>query len=286
MIGSAVLPHFGWRTLYGVNGAISVAIALLLLVSLPESPRFLVRFVRRHDEFLRGLKQLNIEAPASTRWVDSNIPRRGGPFLALLEPGTLVTTLGIWGAFFFCFLGVYTSLTWMPSLLSSHGYGLAVTSLTLAVSGIGGMIGSVLMAFLVEKLGSRNALIVVTLTAAGGALALTQMPLNPARNVIPLMVALAIVSLSLNALTGCIYALAAYVYPSIVKGTGLGTAGAVGRIGAITSSYAAVAMLAIGSQAFFCFIAASAVLSLGSLLIVKRHIPSDVAFIRGAAAVR
>jgi AAHS family 4-hydroxybenzoate transporter-like MFS transporter len=174
----------------------------------------------------------------------------------------------------------------MPSLLSSHGYSPAITSLALAVAGVGGMLGSVVMASLVETFGSRIALIIVTVTAAATALVLTQMPLIPSRSAIPLLVALSIVSLSLNALTGCIYALAAFVYPPNVKGTGLGTAGAVGRIGAIASSYAAVAMLSIGSQAFFGFIGASAVLSLLSLMIVKRHIPSDRAFVRGAAAVR
>jgi AAHS family 4-hydroxybenzoate transporter-like MFS transporter len=258
MIGSAVLPHFGWRALFAVNGAISLVIALALMLGLPESPRFLVRFASRKKEFLRGLRQLKIDAPEGSKWIDGAAPRKGGPFLALFGPGALLSTIGIWGAFFFCFLAVYTSLTWTPSLLSSHGYSLSITSLALAVSGVGGMLGSVIMASLVEKFGSRIALAVVTFVAAAAALTLTQMPLNPARNVIPLLTGLAIVSLSLNALTGCIYALAAYVYPPFVKGTGLGTAGAVGRMGAITSSYAAVAVLAIGSQAYFIFIAAAA----------------------------
>ncbi len=286
MIGSAVLPHFGWRALFAVNGAISLVIGLTLMLALPESPRFLVRFAKRRDELLRGLKQLQIEAPGSAQWVDASAARRGGPFAALLNPAMLLTTLAIWGGFFFCFLGVYTSLTWMPSLLSSHGYSLAVTSLTLAVSGVGGMLGSLVMAALVEALGSRIALAVVSLVAAAAAVTLTQMRLDPARDVLPLLAVLGILSLSLNSLTGCIYALAAYVYPPIVKGTGLGTAGAIGRIGAITSSYAAVAMLAIGANAFFGLIAASTVLSLTSLMLVRRHIPSDTAFVRGSAAVR
>jgi AAHS family 4-hydroxybenzoate transporter-like MFS transporter len=92
------------------------------------------------------------------------------------------------------------------------------------------------------------------------------------------------VSLSLNALTGCIYALAAYGYPPFVKGTGLGAAGAVGRIGAITSSYAAVEVLAISSRAFFWFIAVTALISMGCLMTIRRHIPRDEAFSRADVA--
>jgi AAHS family 4-hydroxybenzoate transporter-like MFS transporter len=284
-IGSVVLPHFGWRALFAVNGGISLLIGVTLLVFLPESPRFLNRMPRRRDEFLRGLKQLKIDAPAGAHWAAGAAARKGGQFSALFDSGSVVTTLAIWGGFFFCFLSVYTSLTWVPSLLSGHGYSLAVTSLTLAVSGVGGMFGSLIMASLVERFGSRVALVIATFVAAAGALTLTQIPLDPRNSVIPLMIALGIVSLSLNAVTGCIYALAAYVYPPAVKGTGLGTAAAVGRMGAITSSYAAVAMIGIGSQAFFGFIAAAIVLAMGSLMVLRTQIPSDTAFVRGAAAI-
>ena len=40
---SAVLPSQGWRALFFIGGALPLALSLLLLVGLPESPRFLAR---------------------------------------------------------------------------------------------------------------------------------------------------------------------------------------------------------------------------------------------------
>ena len=57
---------------------------------------------------------------------------------------------------------------------------------------------------------------------------------------------------SINAIQTTLYALAAHVYPTAVRATGVGTAVAFGRIGGVLSSYAGEwAIGAGGSAAFF-----------------------------------
>lgn len=286
LLGSAILPAFGWRALFLINGGVAISVFVMLLLALPESPRFLARFPERDAELRRGLKRLDIAAPAGARWVDGGPTRKTGPLYELFGPDTRAMTLAIWGGFFFCFLAAYSSLNWMPSMLSGLGYNLATTSMALSVAGVGGMAGSLVIAKLVELFGSRTALIVVATSSALGALTLTQLRLDPAASVIPLMAALAWMSLSLNAMTGCIYALAAYMYPSAVRGTGMGAAGAIGRVGAIASSFAAVAAMGIDGAAYFGLIGGAAVVAALCLITIRRQIPSDQGFVRGAAVIR
>jgi AAHS family 4-hydroxybenzoate transporter-like MFS transporter len=70
------------------------------------------------------------------------------------------------------------------------------------------------------------------------------------------------------------YALAAHVYPTTVRATGIGTAVSVGRSGGVLSTYAGAWALEMhGSGAFFGLMAAAMTLVLGCLAVVRRHIP-------------
>jgi AAHS family 4-hydroxybenzoate transporter-like MFS transporter len=78
----------------------------------------------------------------------------------------------------------------------------------------------------------------------------------------------------INAVQTTMYALAAHVYPSAVRATGVGTAASVGRTGAILSGYAgAWAIDYRGSTSFFLLTAAAMVATFVSLALVTRHVP-------------
>ena len=279
IIGSFVLPNFGWRSLFAINGALAILVCVVLQVFMPESPRFLALKPNRRNELRRSLKRLKIEVAPDARWVEADTSRNGASLDALFGPASRRMTLGLWGGFFFCFMASYTSLNWMPAMLSSHGYGLGFSSLALSASGAGGILASVVMSKLVELFGSRIALFFPTLAAILSVSALVIIPLDPARNSVHVLLAIGVLGMSLNSMTCLAYSLCASVYPPLVKGAGLGSAGAIGRIGAIASSYSAIAVLAIGSTAFFVFIAASALVSMVFLATIKRQIPNDRMFV-------
>jgi len=278
IIASAVLPHWGWRSLFAINGALALLVSALLGLFVPESPRFLARRPDHLEALLRGLRQLKIEVPGNGKWAQGNTSKQGFSLAPLFGRATLWMTLELWGAFFFCLLASYTSLSWMPTLLASHGYSLGVSSLALSASGVGGIIASLVTARLIEIYGSRIALLLPAGLVVASAVALMLMPLDPARSVLPVLLAIATLGLSLNSLTGFVYAFGAFVYPPAARGTGLGAAGLLGRMGALTSSYSSVAVLAIGSQAYFGFIAATALLATLFLVALRTQIPNDKAF--------
>jgi AAHS family 4-hydroxybenzoate transporter-like MFS transporter len=80
---------------------------------------------------------------------------------------------------------------------------------------------------------------------------------------------------SVNGVQTTMYALAAHVYPTEVRATGVGTAVAVGRSGGALSSYAgAWALEAGGSRMFFVMLAVAMAAVFGALATIKRHVPA------------
>ena len=78
----------------------------------------------------------------------------------------------------------------------------------------------------------------------------------------------------INAVQVSIFAVAAHVYSSTVRATGVGTAAAFGRIGSILSGYAgAWAIDYRGSVSYFAMIAAAMCVTFISLALISRHIP-------------
>src|SRR5258708_29423319 len=79
------------------------------------------------------------------------------------------------------------------------------------------------------------------------------------------------------------YAIAAHIYPTAVRATGVGTAVAVGRIGGVLSpSVGSWALESGGSSRYFNLTAATMVMAFVALSAIRRHIPGAAA--RRAAA--
>jgi AAHS family 4-hydroxybenzoate transporter-like MFS transporter len=78
---------------------------------------------------------------------------------------------------------------------------------------------------------------------------------------------------AVNAVQTTMYVLAANVYPAEIRGTGIGTAVAVGRIGNVLASYLGNFALDVGgAPAYFSSFAVGMVIVFISLASIRRHI--------------
>ena len=110
--------------------------------------------------------------------------------------------------------------------------------------------------------------------AIAGALVMSTMRMAGNGSAVPIVLMLGITGGLINAVQTTMYALAAHVYPTPVRATGVGSASAIGRFGAVLSTYAgAWALEAGGTRTFFVLIAGAMTAALASLALVGRHIP-------------
>jgi AAHS family 4-hydroxybenzoate transporter-like MFS transporter len=272
--GAQILPRYGWRALFLVGGSIPLVVAALLLKVLPESPRYLARNRHRWPELAALLRQLGHAVPADADFVDAREKAIARPSArALLVPEFRRDTIALCASFFFCLLSVYVGTNWVPLLLSQAGFSIGTASWGLTAFNFGGVIGAVGGAVLIGRFGSRITMLTMTAGAIAGSSLLASVSIG-AQSALAVLAMLAWTGGLINAVQTTMYALAAHVYPTGIRATGIGTAVAVGRVGGVVSPYAGSwALDSGGPPLLFGFIAATMTVVFAALAAVRNHVP-------------
>ena len=274
LLGIRILPVIGWRAMFLIGGVVPVLAALALVRLLPESPRYLTRHPQRWPELARTLARMGHPSPQGARFVDAVEPAERASLQTLFHQDRRRDTLALFGAFFSCLLAVYLGFSWLPALLTNAGFDPSMANTGITAFNVGGVVGALAGSMVIGSFGSRVPMLAMTAGAGAGAIALSLMRIDVSQPVWPILIVLSITGGLINAVQVSMYAVAAHVYSSTVRATGVGAAASVGRIGAILSGYAgAWAIDYRGSVSYFAMIAAAMCVTFISLALVRRHVP-------------
>ena len=274
LIGSS-----GWRSVF-LFGGIATAVAIpLVWWRLPESMDFLL--VRRPAG---ALERANALAARLGMAEMERLPDQpatpggvGASFRELLSPRLRRTTLLMWIVFFCVMAGFYFVTSWTPALLVEAGLTPTdgITAGTLL--NMGGIFGAALLGLLAARFPVRNVLIGY-LAATAVLLAVFILAASAATASLALAFTLGgIVGLFINGCVAGIYSLSPVVYGPAVRTTGVGTALAVGRAGAILAPTAAGALLDAGWTPQALYLAAGALLLGTAAVLTQLRVPSPAA---------
>ena len=243
-IAAIIIPANGWRALFAVCGVISLVVAAVLWWVLPESPTFFGRQRRA------GLRRL-------------------------VQDGMAGDTVGICAAFFFNLMTNYVAVLLLPALLTSAAIGFSqpTASRGLAMWNYGGVVAAILGAFVIQQVGSRIAMLSMAIAAVICSGFLILLPLDSSHIARSLFMIL-LVGAFVNGVQTTMYALAAHIYPTEIRSTGVGTAVAVGRVGNVLAAYAGSAAIDYGGpNGYFILLAGLMLVVFVSLASIKRHVP-------------
>lgn len=169
LLAGQIIPVFGWRGVLTLGGIAPLLLLPLLAWQMPES----VRFMASSPKHAAGLRQV-VERITGKSWagvtiLDDERPtqaRSRSPMTHLFTEGRAVRTLLLWAAFF-CSLFVFYQLTsWLPSILKDAGYDIVHASRIGAMLPLGGTLGAILMALLMDRVGPYPVLALSYLGAA------------------------------------------------------------------------------------------------------------------------
>ena len=272
--GALALPVVGWRGLFVLGGATPVVAALVLAFVMPESPRYLARYPKRRAELGKLLRRMGHDVPEEAKFLQpGDTTARRLPLSTIFSREFRVDTFALWAAFFSCLLAVYLAFSWLPSILTGAGLSTSAASTGLTAFNLGGVIGALVSGRLLTRFGSRVIMIGMTAAAVVCVLILSRMPITLS-SVTPILIMLTLAGGLINAVQTTMYALAAHVYPTVIRAGGVGTAVAFGRLGAILVGYAGPWALEYrGSESFFWLMAGALVVTSVSLATVRRHVP-------------
>jgi AAHS family 4-hydroxybenzoate transporter-like MFS transporter len=197
------------------------------------------------------------------------------PVRALFSPLHARDTAGLWFAFLFCLGSIYLVFGWLPTMLTSQGMDVGFASAGLAAYNFGALFGVLIWAVLMAVYGSRRPLLFAALATAAASLCVLAVPVTASTQNLLLGI-LALNGLLANALQTSMYALAAHVYPTPVRATGIAYAAGIGRAGGVLSSTLGAGLIALGSLAYWGSIAVCMFLAFVGLAIVRNHFAGRV----------
>ncbi|HEX8029905.1 MAG TPA: MFS transporter [Vicinamibacterales bacterium] len=275
-LAAFLIPTQGWRTLFAICGAASVVIAGVLWVLLPESPRFLARHRDLWPDLARVLRRSGHDVPDGAAFAEAGVQRSSRASLAsLFTAGVAMDTVAIWAAFFFGLMTNYVAVLLLPALLTGTdvGFSQPTASRALAMWNYGGVVAAVLGAMAVQRIGSRIAMLSMTMVAVVSGAILSVWPLDPS-SATGLLVMILLAGAGVGGVQTTMYALAAHIYPTEIRSTGVGTAVAVGRIGNVLAAYAAsIAIDRGGPTGYFLSWSLFMLLVFAALAVITRHVP-------------
>ena len=169
-------------------------------------------------------------------------PGRSGFLFALFQDRRAVRTLLLWSAFFLALLTMYLLLNWLPTLLIGRGLSRPDASLVQVSFNVLGAMASVSTGLLMDRVALWKMAVGCFATAAAGLVALSVAP--PELGACLLVGGL--VGLTMSTTQALLYAVAPANYPTAVRGTGVGAAVAVGRLGSAVGPLLAAVLLGSG----------------------------------------
>ena len=228
VIAADVIPLLGWRALFAIAGIASLAAFPLVWILLPESLTYLIR-MRPAGALEKINRIINRMGHAPLKELPLALPViASGNVKGLFSAELSRPTLFLWLAFFMNFAALYFLASWIPKLSSSAGLPLNLAIYAGASFNMGAVFGIALSGYLSQKFGLRRVIAVfLLLTAVVMALfgfAKGSSIILPLFGLIGFLIQGGFVGL---------YAIAARLYPTEIRTTGVGWAIGAGRTGAI-----------------------------------------------------
>ena len=239
--------------MFVVGGVVGLLTLPVMWLKLPESETYLRAVEARGSADLRAARAQ---------------PRRRS------SGGYLRVSIGICVASFMGLLLVYGLNTWLPKIMGEAGYSIQAGTTLLLVLNIGAVIGLLVAGNISDARGNKPT-VLLWFGLAAAFLALLSIKLESTLLVYAAVLLSGIFVFSAQVL---VYAFVGHLYPPEIRGTALGMAAGVGRVGAIVGPFIGGALVTAGISypwGFYAF-AIAALLAVLALATVPAHMRTPV----------
>jgi benzoate transport len=251
-IAAAVIPSYGWESMFILAGLVTLLTIPLASFFLTESPQFYLKkqplgalekvnkiFIKMNFKTLDRLPSVELNLVNST------------PFSQLFTSKYKVSTLQLWASLFFAFGCLYFLISWIPKLATDAGLSIELAIYAGSIFNVGAFFGIILQGYFSSKIGLKKTISIFLLLTF---LLMASFKLFIGTDVLLLVYFL--LGFSLQGGFVGLYAVAARLYPTEFKTTGVGWAIGMGRVGGILAPLIGGLFISMGlslSANFFIF---------------------------------
>lgn len=264
LVALVLVPRFGWRAMF-FSGAVPAILVVIIWTRIPESVRYLVARGRSNEAASIVERLSTVSAGTIGRTVSEikdPAPRESsGTPIDLFRGGYLKATLGVWimqfcGGFVFFGLAV-----WLPSIFLRLGFGIVHSFAYTAIITGSGALGNLLGGILLDVIGRRFTL--ALFYALGSVFLLLW---GKAHDVQMLLLLGGLAAFfSFGGAGGSLFAYTSELYPTLLRGTGTGSAAAWQRIAGLLAPTVLAFMMRANISTYNLFLLNSSVMFLGFL---------------------
>ena len=267
---AGMISSLGWKAPFYLGGILPVLLGFVLIFALPESIRFLAAKGSGSGKAIGILRRID-PAEKLDEKVKLILPEQkaeGFTVKHLFGEKRTRNTLLLWVVFFMNLLVMYFLINWMPTVLNAAGFPIEKAIITSIMMQTGGILGGILAARIGDRGDLRKVLVGFFLLAAISVASIGQV-----NNLALLMTAIFIAGFSVIGSQSVINGLAASVYPTSIRSTGVGWALGIGRIGSIIGPVVGAIILSLkwGNAGMFMIGAIPAVFAAIAVLFMSGH---------------
>lgn len=244
-ISAKMIPAYGWHSLLVIGGVLPLLLALVLMVWLPESARFLVVRNRGTDKVRKTLSPIapQVVAEAGSFSVPEQKAVAARNVFALIFSGTYgLGTLLLWLTYFMGLVIVYLLTSWLPTLMRDSGASMEQAAFIGALFQFGGVLSAVGVGWAMDRFNPHKVIGIFYLLAGVFAYAVGQ----SLGNITVLATLVLVAGMCVNGAQSAMPSLAARFYPTQGRATGVSWMLGIGRFGAILGAWSGATLLGLG----------------------------------------
>lgn len=244
-ISAKMIPAYGWHSLLVIGGVLPLLLALVLMIWLPESARFLVVRNRGTDKVRKTLSPIapQVVAEAGSFSVPEQKAVAARNVFAVIFSGTYgLGTVLLWLTYFMGLVIVYLLTSWLPTLMRDSGASMEQAAFIGALFQFGGVLSAVGVGWAMDRFNPHKVIGIFYLLAGVFAYAVGQSLGN-----ITLLATLVLVAgMCVNGAQSAMPSLAARFYPTQGRAAGVSWMLGIGRFGAILGAWSGATLLGLG----------------------------------------
>lgn len=277
----ALEPIYGWRSMFALGAITPLILFIVFSFLLPESPKFMAKRPHLHAMLAKSLNQLLKENrfDGSEEFYIREQGHQSGNWIAtILNRDFRLRTILIWIAFTVNSFVLFVFTSQIPLLLDAAGLPADVSARGLQYFSSGAILGSVGGAVLIGRFGSRPTGAGLASLGSVASVLIALVLIDNSAETGRLLLLCLLAGMSVNGMQAFLYAVSAHSYPTVVRGSAVGVAQTVSRVGAVISPIVAAYYFSMDPMpsvaAFFLFMAGIIVVTVVSFFLIPSQIPS------------